>query len=165
MELSDLRELEDWLEFPIDYAEGIIILAKLRQSPSYRIYVERVADAALRPIEDVESDVITYLANAPKRTRSVQRVGKPVETARIVPKRPVEHVHLVQIAEYPLAKRCHYCGNDAFYTREETRMTGSGKFVFVITLLLLGFFALIPYLLMRERYYTTICRNCNRKQN
>lgn len=165
MDLTALRELENWLEFPLDYAEGIVILAKLTASPSYKMHVGRVAEVALRSSEDVASDVGLYLSNAPKRPRVAPRTVRPVENLRSAVAKPVESPRVAHGAEYPLARRCHHCGHDSFYTREETRMTDSGKLFFIISILFLGLVALIPYFYMREKYYIVFCRNCNRKQD
>lgn len=152
--LDVLTELESWLQFPIDYAEGITLLSELTTSPSYQVYVDRVAEVALKSPDDVANDVSAYLASSPKRVRIVEKVPRQAHASA-----------LVSLRSSALARRCLYCHHTEFYQRKDSRMTHNGVIVFVFLLIMALPFALIPYFFMREEFYTEFCKACNRKQD
>lgn len=153
MNLNAVAELESWLQFPIDYADGVALLADLTTSPSYSDYVKRVAEASLKSSEDIASAVGVYLVTHPRR----------VEIAEDPPLADTKPV--ASPSPSLLRTRCIYCNHNGLYQRKISRMTSRGWTVFVVFMILFFPLAIIPLIFMREGHYGDFCNRCGRMQD
>lgn len=154
MNLNALTELESWLKFPIDYADGVAILSQLKTSGSYSDYVKRVAEASLKTPEEINSAVDLYLTTHPRHQRA---------TSESAPASFAEQLVVPQLGM--LRTRCIYCNHQGLYQRKTSRMTSRGWGVFAVLMLLFFPLAIIPLLFMRELHYSDYCNRCNRMQD